>query len=179
MSVLDHMFRSLFAAWRLLLGDDTAIDQFEASFEGFLKSFLAALLCAPFFAILVYLVGPIKGADAYAFFFVLSWLATPLVMYPLLRLLALSDRFFMLIVAINWAQVLILGMFLVAFLIMSALPESNALRAGGSLLTFAVSLFYSWFVVRTALGSSGTLALGIIFIDAMVSTALRWATLLS
>lgn len=177
MLLIRHIFQSLYAAWRLLQGDASAIELYEPTLSGFLKSFLAAIICLPLYAIMINLVGPTADGIIYTFFFLLSWVITPVVMYPVLKLLQLEDRFFHLIIAGNWAQVVILSVFLLGSLVLTILPNLAALQAGFGLLMFAVMLYYIWFVVRTALGSSGGVAAAIVLLDTLTNMVLRYTLL--
>lgn len=177
MSVLAHIYQSVYAAWRLLVGDQSAVELFEPTLEAFLKSFLAAFLAAPLFAALVYLVGPAFSVDAYAFFFAANWLLTPLIMYVLLVLLKLQAGFYRLMIARNWARVIVLTIFLLGFLVLRVLPDNEALSAGLGLIMYAATLYYIWSVVRTALGSSGGIAVAVVAVDAFLTMALRYAIL--
>lgn len=177
MALIEHIFKSLFAAGQLARGDATAIELFEATFTGFLKSLLAGLICAPLYALLIWLVGPLAAPEVYATFFLASWAITPAVMYPILKIIKLDGRFWHLMVAGNWAQVPVLGLFILSSLVLTTLPDLAALQAGVGLLIFTVTIYYIWFVVRTALGSTGGIAASIVLLDTLLNMVLRYTVL--
>ena len=120
-----EVFESLYGAWRLAFLDQSGMKHFNLSFEGFWRSFFAAVLIAPAFAILVAQKlaarpGPLDLGWAtlvQGFAYALSWAAFPLAAVVLTQLLGLSRNYVALIIALNWAAVLQVGVFLAAVLI--------------------------------------------------------------
>ena len=106
---------ALTGALRLARGDARGLDCFNQTEEGFWHSFRAAVLCYPLYLIL--LSFPIQVGDTVVevdvgryfavetIHFVISWVAFPLLMLPLVDRLGRSQRYFGFMVAYNWCQV--------------------------------------------------------------------------
>jgi hypothetical protein len=174
----EEVLRSLYGAWRLARLDQSGMGYFTLTVEGFWRSFFAAVLVAPGYTILVAreLIGRADTFDlgwvvlvqvlAYA----LSWAAFPLAAVLLIRLFDLSGNYVALIVALNWAAVIQVGLFLAALFLGLAVP---AMLGGLLLIIVTVSiLFYQWFVTRTALQTSGGVALLLVLVDLVLNTAI-------
>ncbi len=167
---------ALFGAWRLLRFDAGGIAWFDVSLAGFWRSFFAAVLVAPGFVVLValrlaartepYDLGwaAVVSSAAYA----IGWVSFPLVAIFITRLLGLTDRYFALIIASNWASVPQMLVLLPTVLI----DVGGVLPAAlGSFLPLAATLYviaYQWFVVRTALATDGFTASGIVVLQLLI-----------
>jgi hypothetical protein len=102
--------------------------------------------------------------------YVLGWAAFPVVAIGLTQLLGLARNYSALIIAANWAAVLQIAAFLVAVGLAFVVPPLGSLLV--TLATGAI-LFYQWFVVRTALQTTGGLALAVVLVDLLVNTAIN------
>ena len=149
---------------------------FNLTVEGFWRSFFAAVLVAPAYAILVGMRTSAEAEDvnvALVFLsegigYVLAWCAFPIVALVLTRLLGLDRNYVALIVAHNWSAVLQTAAFVAVVLLGVILPEGL-----GTLvvtLTTGAILVYQWFVIRTALQSSGGIALMLLLVDLVVTS---------
>ncbi|MCH7929300.1 MAG: hypothetical protein IIA01_02205 [Proteobacteria bacterium] len=174
---------ALYGAWRLMRFDAGGMAWFDLSIPGFWRSFFAALLAAPFFAVLVGM--QFAGGDrpfdpgwatlVLAVAYCLSWAAFPVAAILITRLLRLTDRYVALIVAYNWANVLQIAVILIANLI-----DASGLLPGspGVILPFAVMVFvlvYQWFVTRTALASTTATAIGVVIIQLVIDVFIELA----
>ena len=180
---LDEIKRSLHGAWLLARRDRSGMEWFDLSIEGFFRSFFAALLVAPLYAWLVIDrydtqggvpadIGAVVVGEALSY--VLGWLAFPLAAMPITRFLGLGGRYVPLVVASNWASVLQVSLFVVVMLVSSLLPDS--LHSSLLLLATLVALVYEWFVVRTALETSISIAIGLVVIDILLSSIMSLGT---
>ena len=175
----EEVFRSLYGAYRLAFMDQSGMTHFNLSVEGFWRSFFAAVLVAPGFAVLVgekLLARPEPldlgwAAVVQTLAYVLSWAAFPLVALALTQLLGLSRNYVPLIVALNWAAVLQIVVFLAAVVLGLLLPD--VLEGLIMLIVTGGILFYQWFVTRTALQTTGGIALMMILIDLVLNTAIN------
>jgi hypothetical protein len=156
--------------------DVSGMTYFNLTVEGFWRSFFAAVLVAPAYAILVGIQLSAEAEDfsiALVFLtegigYVLAWCAFPLISLVLTRLLGLDRNYVALIVAHNWSAVLQTAAFVVVVLLGVILPQ-----AFGTLLvtlTTGAILVYQWFVIRTALQSSGGIALMLLLVDLVVTS---------
>jgi Fe2+ transport system protein B len=146
---------------------------FDLSVEGFWRSFFAAVLVAPGYALIVILsLGPTSAPWiaillVQAIAYVIGWLMFPLAALAATRVLGLGARYVPLIVAANWAAVLQMVVFLAALLLQAILPDG--LGSVVVAITTLAILFYQWFVIRTALESTGGIALALLLLDLLLN----------
>jgi hypothetical protein len=175
----QEVLNGLFGAYRLAWFDASGMAHFNLSVEGFWRSFFAAVLVAPAYAILV---GRQLSAEAEDFNlalvvltegigYVLAWCAFPLAAIVLTRLLGLDRNYVALIVAVNWSAVLQTGAFL-AVLLLGALVPHGLGTLLVTLTTLAI-LVYQWFVIRTALQTTGGVALMFLLVDLVITTTIN------
>ena len=105
---------ALTGALRLARGDRGALACFDATEDGFWRSFRAAVLCYPMFLLLLVFPVEIGTADeghSWSYFivetirFVIAWTAFPLIVLPLAGWLGRGDRFLLFMTVYNWCQV--------------------------------------------------------------------------
>jgi hypothetical protein len=178
----EEVLSALYGAYRLAWLDVSGMTYFNLTVEGFWRSFFAAVLVAPAYAILVGLQVSAEAEDfnlALVFLtegigYVLVWCAFPLVSLVLTRLLGLDRNYVPLIVAHNWTAVLQTAAFVVVVLLGVVLPQ--ALGTLLVTLTTGAILVYQWFVIRTALQSSGGIALMLLLVDLVATSMISAAT---
>src|SRR3712207_2049243 len=108
---------SLYGAYRLALLDKSGLQYFDSTAEGALRSFYAAVLVLPAYAILMVLrqwdqlgdLSLLRFLAVEAIAYVISWTAYPLLMYHLSGLLDRADHFFAFLCAYNWSSVIQMG----------------------------------------------------------------------
>jgi hypothetical protein len=180
-AVWAEVWVALTGALRLARGDRRGLLCFDASEEGFWRSFRAAALCYPLYLIL--LAFPIELGDApqpdpwrvlavETIHYVISWVAFPLMMLPLVDWLQRGNRFFGFMVAYNWCQVPQTAVF-------AAVALSGGvglLSADGMLIADLVAglaaLVYEWYVSYVALAVSRPKAVIVIVADIVLATVL-------
>jgi hypothetical protein len=178
----EEVLSALYGAYRLAWLDVAGMTYFNLTVEGFWRSFFAAVLVAPAYAILVGMQLSAEAEDfsvALVFLsegigYVLAWCAFPLVSLVLTRLLGLDRNYVALIVAHNWSAVLQTAAFVVVVLLGVILPQ--ALGTLLVTLTTGAILVYQWFVIRTALQSSGGIALMLLLVDLVATSMISAAT---
>lgn len=140
MPLREEIVRSLRGALLLARFDPRGVGHFDVTLDGFWRSFVGALLVAPFF------IGGMlaEAGDAEiawlseTFRYLTGWALFPLVMIPMARVMGLSARYVPFVIAYNWMQVVarmtlgvgaltgtglaILDM-LVTYLVLVALPQ--------------------------------------------------------
>lgn len=174
--------RGIQGAIAILRRDPGAMASFDLSFEGFLRSFSAALLAFPAYLVLV-LRGLSDEPPALAFpllllietaGYLVGWLAFPFAAALVLRAMRETRRFVPLVVANNWAALLQIHFLLAAVLVAAVLPPAT----GAALATAATltALAYQWLVVKTALDAPGQVAAGFVFLDVVVSVLVNTGT---
>jgi hypothetical protein len=172
----EEILRSIYAVWRLARLDPSGMSHLNLSVDGFWHSFFAAVLVAPGYALLVVqelMARPEAVSPAWAFMietvaYVIGWAAFPLVAIVVTHLLGLSRNYAAMIIAANWAAVLQIGLFLVAIALGFMLPPLAGLIV--TLATIAI-LSYQWFLFRTALDTTGGIAVALVLVDLLVNSA--------
>lgn len=172
---------SIYGAYRLARFDAKGLTFFNVSVDGFWHSFFAAVLVAPGYMILVAqgLLGAPDGYVPWAFMvhvasYLVSWIIFPLVALVVTDMLKLGHRFTPLIVAVNWSSVIEVGVFLLAIALATILPAGP----GGTII-IAVTIgiiAYQWFVIRTALQTTGTIALALVLFNLVTNLMLEKLT---
>ncbi len=165
--------KALYGAYRLALRDPQGMTFFDTSVNGFWRSFFAAVLIAPLYLVLLSVRYRVGLIDAPLFrlitveisAYIIAWVAFPLAMITLCRILKRDDRYLGFIVAYNWAAVLQNGIYLP----LSFLTITGAIPApAGNMISLAVLiaiLFYTWFIAKTALNITSAQAAAIVFLD--------------
>ena len=173
--------RALYGATRLARGDTQGIDFFEDTEEGFWRSFWAAVVVAPAYAILV----AIELSDAQVasgwlrillveiIAYVAGWAAFPLAMHYVAEMIDREEQYFRYICANNWAIVLqvTLFLFVTALLALEILPRPVAVVV--SVVAYGAIFVYQWFVAKVGLDLSGRGAVGIVALDFVISLVLN------
>jgi hypothetical protein len=184
-----YVRHALFTAFRIARFDNGASEAFDHSFEGFFRSFFAAFLSFPIHVFLVVTEQRILAAAdnapnralaaaappgtrywliegaAYA----VDWLALPLAMILIVKLLGASHRYVPFVIAYNWGSCLVyLAMTVpsIAFLLGVVTPT------GILIVSYAVAVFvltYRWRLARETLQISGINAAGIVIFDVLLS----------
>lgn len=149
--------KGIYGAWRLAHGDRSGLAHFDTSIEGFWRSFAAAIVALPAYAVLVGLAtadypgeihwGGVVLVEGIAY--ALDWFAFPLAAVYLCRWLDRRGRYTRLIVALNWAKVIEAALMVPAALVGSLAP--GGVLAAVPVVLFVALLVYHWFVTRVAL----------------------------
>ncbi len=171
---------ALYGAYRLARVDPKGLFYFDATIEGFWRSFYAALLVAPAYVILLALdlanrpvtAGPAKLVLVEGIAYVISWTAFPLAMTRFARRLDRSDHYIRYIVAHNWAIVLETAVLLPAAAIAASAPAAVALPF---LATLAI-LLYEWYIARTALEITGGQAAAVVALSVILDIIITFFT---
>ena len=173
-----ELMTALFATLRLIRREPDALAWFDASLDGFWRSFAAAGLVAPLY-VLSLLLWPdtvtIPAPDPTRLFllkaiaYVMGWVAYPLVVISMLRRMNREGHFFRYLVAYNWFQLPKEAVFFLLALFYSAgvIPGHGAQFL--SLIAFAATLYYFWYIARSALEVDGYTAAGMVLIDLTLS----------
>jgi hypothetical protein len=166
----------LFGAWRLAHLDPRGMEYFDTSVEGFWRSFWAAALMAPFFAILVMLQlsqrevdwDPFRVLLVETIGYTIAWTAFPLAAFSLLAALGKQQRYLAFIVAYNWSNLIQIGVMLPVAVLEATDALPGAITGFLFVATFAAILFYQYFIARVALEVDISIAVGLVFIDLML-----------
>jgi len=160
MPPLSETVSALYGALRLARFDAGGTAYFNATVEGFWRSFFAAVLVLPLFAALVISryppqanldVEPLRFLLVEGVTYVIAWVAYPVVMISLTRALGCWERFVPYIVAYNWCAVW-QNLVLVPI---ALLANAGVLPGDVATILYLTALgyvlVYTWFVARAAL----------------------------
>ena len=167
-----EIIAALFGSWRLMRFDADGMNWFDFSSAGFWRSFYAALPAAPFFALLVYLdfqkhTAPVDvGWEIFVTILVygIGWAIVPLMMIPVTKLFGASHSFIPMIVAYNWTTVPQIILQALGALLGTLGLISEGLSAIILFTVVVYVLVFEWFVIRTALQTTTTTAIGIVML---------------
>lgn len=175
---------ALYGISRLARLDDSAFALFNATEQGFWRSFTAAVVIAPLQVIYqaaVYFNLETRPSGLRMFLiesleYVVMWTLYPLVLFYVARLLEKEATYFRYIVAYNWFQ---MGVGLVAtplaiLMTIDILPVTALAFLNTLILTAYV--VYATYVARSGLGVALSGATGIVMIDILLSLAVQQTT---
>jgi hypothetical protein len=174
----EEIGRAVQGALLLARGDSAGMGLFDTSFDGFWHSFAAPVLAAPIYALLLaeqYArfgheggLGTIVLAESVSY--ILDILTFPVLAIFLTKFLNLGARYVPLVVATNWATLPQVLLFLAAVTLGTLVAP---LRPALLLFAMLATLTYQWFVVRTALGSTGGHAAAFVTLNLLVGLLLN------
>ncbi len=184
----QEIIRALTGSWLLAKRDPSALGYFNLSIEGFWRSFAAIAFVLPILILSASISIDLKAASAVQdgvqadwsgyilgriTLMIIGWVAFPLVMIPVARVLDLSHRYVLYIIVFNWTSVL-------AEYVLS-IPEAlwylgaigtNTL-GGGYLVVLALVVVYRWYIAKTALETTGLIASTMVLLEITLSIALQ------
>jgi hypothetical protein len=170
----------IYGTWRFATLDRTAVQFFDNTRDAFWKSFNAAWLALPAYALLVLLSFTQHPVDAGAFrilsveviSYAIGWVLFPLIMVTFTDTMKCDRNYFRFINAWNWSIVLQAYFFLgiSAFSASGTVPDS----LGGlvSLVATLAIFFYQGFIAKTTLDVTTPVAFLVVVIDLTIAIAL-------
>lgn len=175
---------ALYGVWRIARCDENAFSFFNASEEGFWRSFTAAAFLAPLqavYQITVY-TGMNEPPNAFRMMlveslkYVILWVLYPLTLFYVARLLDREAAFLKYIVAYNWFQMGI-GFVIMPWIILTGfglLPVSVADFIGT--MSFVAYTFFAAFIARAGLKLAVGTAIGIVLLDILLTLTVGQVT---
>ncbi len=181
MTLGEEASRSLHGAWGLLRRDPGAPTAFNATLDGFWRSFFAAVLLLPLDLAYLAIIGPAEGAEQASpgtrwivniLVYVIGWGAWPLIAFYLTRAMDCGDRLLGYIVAYNWSQ-LLTGPFLIGLDVLGrvALPQEISIVA--NVAGLAGVLFYEYMIARQMLAVPAGKAIVLVLTAFLLALVLR------
>jgi len=172
-------------ALRLACGDRRGLGFFDASLDGFWRSFRAAVICYPMYLFLLALRVTTAEWSAAGWptvvlvetiAYVISWAAFPLLMLHIAHFFGRDHRFLAFMVAYNWSQIpQTVLLTIIGLDAWAGLLPSNMVHFAEAAATIAV-LVYEWYIARVALAVSGAQAALVVIIDVMLGSTLGRVT---
>ncbi len=173
---------ALGGAWRLFLQDPRGLEAFDMSHDGFMRSFMALVLAVPLALVTFSLeaatlrAANIQVPDPQMGFylvetaaFALRWLAFPVAMVYVTRLLHMTAAYVPLVIAFNWCALLIVLIAMPAQILFALGIISVEILLLFDLVIFSVGLYYRWFALRTAVGGHGVTVAGFVMLHLLLS----------
>ena len=174
----QEIISSLYGAYRLALFDESGMNHFNISVEGFWRSFFAAVILAPFY---MFSIGQdfMTAEGGFSFWaalihfitYGLSWVIFPLVAFFATDILGLGHRFTALVVAVNWSSVLIFGALTLGVGFVALAQQSLADLA--LIVLTAGLIVYHWFVIKTALETTTAIAIAFVLFNFLLGAMLH------
>jgi len=194
---LAEILRSLHGAWRLLLLDRRAITAFDPSPHAALRSFWVVVVTLPLYlantAISLDPTGELsttRGLLADLVDYALSWVIPLIVFYALVRWYGRGERFWLLVSALNWTQIIQAVGSLIAtglFLAAGTLVDPNAVESAPAVPTliaglvallamflFAAMLAYEWYVAWVTLEAGVALPTAAVLFDLVIGIGVSY-----
>ncbi|MFN3131117.1 hypothetical protein [Roseibium sp.] len=171
-------------SWLLLRSDPQGMSYFDLSLQGFWRSFQVIFLLAPVFLVSAMaekkllisenvIVAELFPSDTYWFAQFMSlgidWVTLPLILALIAGPIGISRQYVPFIVVRNWTSILASMPYLaIALLYLTGIIPSGIMV----LLSFTcliVVLWYRFLIARIALQASVSMAIGIVFLDILLS----------
>ena len=182
MSISGEIASGIYGAWRLARGDVGGIGYFNATLQGFWRSFLAMALVAPLYASVLLLIyedaadhfEPVRFFSVNAIGYVAAWFVLPLIMFYVVQAIDRERRFFAFVVAYNWSAVVQNFVYIpvVAVAQIGVIPPELTY-----FLIFVIKTLvfvYTWFIARSALGITSPMAAAIAAGDFALAGVMNW-----
>lgn len=182
----DEVQRGLSTAWQLFLGKREAVRHFDASFDGFWRSFSVIILILPIYVLYVGAERRLLFADlpedvdfaelpfalTRLIALVLDWIAFPIVAFLIARPMGFAGGYTRLIVAFNWggpivSVIVALPAILFAFGIIPQFAASLLL-----FLSLILAVRFRFITARAALDCGFGLAAGLVALEFLLSMVL-------
>jgi hypothetical protein len=178
---IGETLKSMYGAYRLALGDKNGLSYFNMTYVGFWRSFTAAMLIFPPFALLLTIryifndndINLLRFSSIHSIGYIIGWAAFPLLVFYLNEIFNNSERFLNYIIAYNWASVLQNFIYLPFIILIEVnLLHGNITTLIG-LFLLGLMLLYNWYITKTALEISNSFACALVCIDFILSIFLN------
>lgn len=174
---LRDVIKALYGTFRLALLDPGGLEQLDQSATGFWRSFYAAVLIAPLFGLLLVLrhsYGLDEGNLVRFLFveftsYVIVWTVFPQILSVICKVMDRQDRFITTIVAYNWSAVWQNLLYLPIAILGTVGFLSDDLANELGFIALIMILFYTGYIIKTALNVPVITAACIVSIDMAVA----------
>ena len=166
---------------RLVVGDRGGLACFDCSLDGFWRSFRAAVICYPLYLVLLAMritlaewerSGGWHIVTVETIGYVIAWVAFPLLMLNVTRVIGRAHRYFDFMVPYNWCQVPQSALLvLVGIESQTGILGAQASETIDVVAAFA-TLVYEWYIARIALETTGSAAAFVVLVDLVLGVAL-------
>ncbi len=165
--------RSIFGAWILARFNPSGLNFFENTVDAFWRSFWAAAIVLPAYAILLTLrnsgatigVGGGTAFFVHSIAYVIGWMAFPFVMFYIAQMFNRGQWYCRYIVAYNWGVVLQMTLMLIVSLLAASGIVPSAIGVMATVISVVFILVYQGFIAHVALQATIPGAAAIVFLD--------------
>lgn len=168
----------VYGAWRLARFDIAGVGYFDESRTSALRSFFAAALVAPAFAIInaLYFGQSEFTTDepapvvllVFALYYCLLWVAPPVILYQICLTIGREAAFFRFLSANNWSAVIVMLVEVLAATLNTSGLVPPALTPLLTLAVYAYVLSYQWFLTRHCLDVTPLAAAGFVVLQFII-----------
>ena len=168
----------LYGAWRLARLDAGGAQFFDESRDAALRSFFAAALVAPAFAIINALYFGQSGLTTnepapvvllvFALYYCLLWVVPPVIVYQICLTIGRESAFFRFLSANNWSSVIVILVEVLAVLLNAGGIVPEVLAPLLTLVVYAYVLTYQWFLTRHCLDVTPLAAVGFVVLHFII-----------
>lgn len=180
----QEIANNLNGVWLLVKRDRGGVSWLDGSVDGFWKSFFAAVMLAPFYALMLWMArySTMAEADLTAVIliegvaYIGAWMFWPLVASEICRFLdpGMDARTY--IVACNWSEVWIMALRLPLLTLAVSGIFSDGAYAFLSLIAMGAVIYYRYIIARETLPAATPLAIGLAITDMMAGILWRMGT---
>ena len=179
----QEVANGLMGALMLAKFDRGGANWFDDTVDGFWKSFFAAVLLAPFSALLLWIVhyahlppgvdlGPVLAIEFVGY--VGAWLVWPVAAWEITGWAGAQARCRKYIIACNWSEVWLMVLQLPVAVIVASGVAGEGLMGLIYMVMLMMIIGYRFIIARDVLEVPGSVAAGIAFADMMVVIAWQW-----
>lgn len=174
----------VYGAWRLAHLDKRGLTCFDDSDQGFIRSFFAAVLVLPAYALITIINyrGAVFGVSAThalvieLLSYVAAWALWPVITYPLCQALDRGRQYFRYIVAYNWSFVIVMAVALPVTLLGYAGVLPGQAGHAANWIVYLGALIYAGVIAKLALDITAGAAVGLVVLDSILSLILQSMT---
>lgn len=174
MSTTARIASGIFGAWRLARRDPKGMAYFDDTPRGFWHSFTAAALLLPAVLALGILDGSIGGENGVfrplsveLIAYVIQWTAFPVIMAQVSDAMGRGHRYIRFIIAINWASVIQMAVFLPVAVLALVAPGGGVVMVG--MMVTVLLLVYQAYVAHVALEIPAFPAAALVLLNVVLS----------
>ena len=179
---------ALAGTWRLARGDRGGLSYFDRSFDGFWRSFRAAIISYPLYLVLLAMrvsvgdwqrSGGLRIVTVETIGYVIGWVAFPLLMMTVTQRLGRAHRFFDFMVPYNWCQLPQSALFVLAGLaVEGGMLGPQPGESIGIVAVFATLVYewYVWYIARVALDTTTLAAVFVALLDLVLGAVISQVT---
>ena len=168
----------VFGSWLLARFDRRGVQYFDESTQAALRSFFAAVLVAPAFAVinLVYFSRSELVTEepapvvvlVFALYYCLLWVAPAVIFHRICLVIDRESAFFRFLSANNWTSVIVLHLELLVVLFNASGIVPGAVTPLLTLIAYAYVLTYQWFITRHCLDVTPLAAVGFVVLQFII-----------